>query len=68
MPKLLATFCRMLAAPFKSAFIIVIMSRKKGTVIYLSEEDKAKLEKIAANWGVSQSSATQRLIREYKLD
>jgi hypothetical protein len=49
-------------------YSIVIMSRKKGTVIYLSEEDKAKLEKIAANWGVSQSSATQRLIREYKLD
>ena len=44
------------------------MSRKKGTVVYLSEEDKAKLEKIAVNWGVSQSSATQRLIREYKLD
>jgi hypothetical protein len=43
------------------------MSRKKGTVIYLSEEDKARLESIAANWGISQSSAVQRLVREYKL-
>ncbi|NJL62941.1 MAG: ribbon-helix-helix protein, CopG family [Methylacidiphilales bacterium] len=43
------------------------MSRKKGTVIYLSEEDKARLEEVAKNWGVSQSSAMQRLIREYKL-
>ena len=43
------------------------MSRKKGTVIYLSEEDKARLETIAVNWGVSQSSAVQRLVREFKL-
>ncbi len=43
------------------------MSRKKGTMVYLSEEDKNRLEKIAANWGVSQSSAIQRLIREYKI-
>jgi hypothetical protein len=44
------------------------MYKEIDTVIYLSEEDKAKLEKIALIWGVSQSSATQRLIREYKLD
>ena len=43
------------------------MSRKKGTMVYLSEEDKFRLETIAANWGVSQSSAVQRLIREYKI-
>ncbi len=43
------------------------MSKKKGSMIYLSEEDKRKLESIAANWGVSQSSAMQRLIREFKL-
>ena len=43
------------------------MSRKKGTMVYLSEEDKVRLETIAANWGVSQSSAVQRLIREYKI-
>jgi predicted DNA-binding protein len=42
------------------------MSKKKGTVIYLSEEDKKRLEYIADNWGISQSSAVQRLIREYK--
>ena len=36
-------------------------------MVYLSEEDKNRLEKIAANWGVSQSSAIQRLIREYKI-
>jgi len=42
------------------------MSRKKGTIIYLSEEDKAKLENIASQWGVSQSSDVQRLVREYK--
>ncbi|NJL61159.1 MAG: ribbon-helix-helix protein, CopG family [Methylacidiphilales bacterium] len=43
------------------------MSKKKGSMVYLSDEDKAKLESIAKNWGVSQSSAIQRLIREYKL-
>ncbi|MBC6429805.1 ribbon-helix-helix protein, CopG family [Nostoc sp. HG1] len=42
------------------------MPKKKGTVIYLSEEDKKRLESIADNWGISQSSAVQRLIREYK--
>jgi hypothetical protein len=43
------------------------MSRKKGSMVYLSEQDKEKLEKIAQNWGVSQSSAIQRLIREFEL-
>jgi|GEM_PF-2719403 len=43
------------------------MSRKKGTIIYLSEEDKTKLENIALAWGVSQSSAMQRLVREYNI-
>ena len=41
------------------------MAKKKGTVVYLSEEDKNNLETIAKNWGISQSSAVQRLIREY---
>ncbi|WP_416350834.1 ribbon-helix-helix protein, CopG family [Rivularia sp. UHCC 0363] len=36
-------------------------------MVYLSDEDKAKLEAIAASWGVSQSSAIQRLIREHKI-
>jgi hypothetical protein len=44
------------------------MSRKKGSMVYLSEKDKEKLESIALNWGVSQSSAIQRLIKEYKLE
>jgi hypothetical protein len=44
------------------------MARKKGTIIYLSDEDKARLEHIALCWGVSQSSAMQRLIREHKLE
>jgi uncharacterized protein YbaP (TraB family) len=43
------------------------MTKKKGTVVYLSDEDKARLENIAANWGISQSSAVQRLVREFKL-
>ena len=41
------------------------MVKKKGTVVYLSEEDKSNLETIANHWGISQSSAVQRLIREY---
>jgi hypothetical protein len=41
------------------------MAKKKGTVVYLSEEDKNNLETIANHWGISQSSAVQRLIREY---
>ncbi|MCC5626688.1 hypothetical protein LC613_29820 [Nostoc sphaeroides CHAB 2801] len=41
------------------------MAKKKGTVVYLSEEDKNSLETIANHWGISQSSAVQRLIREY---
>jgi predicted DNA-binding protein len=41
------------------------MVKKKGTVVYLSEEDKNNLEAIANHWGISQSSAVQRLIREY---
>jgi hypothetical protein len=41
------------------------MAKKKGTVVYLSEEDKKNLETIANHWGISQSSAVQRLIREY---
>jgi Ribbon-helix-helix protein, copG family len=44
------------------------MSRKRGSMVYLSEQDKEKLEKIAQNWGVSQSSAIQRLIKEYKIE
>jgi hypothetical protein len=44
------------------------MSRKKGSMVYLSEKDKEKLESIAQNWGVSQSSAIQRLIKEYKIE
>jgi len=42
------------------------MSKKKGTIVYLPEEIKKKLERIAYNWGVSQSSAMQRLIREFE--
>jgi uncharacterized protein YidB (DUF937 family) len=41
------------------------MAKKKGTVVYLSEEDKNNLETIANQWGISQSSAVQRLIRDY---
>jgi hypothetical protein len=41
------------------------MAKKKGTVVYLSEDDKKNLETIANHWGISQSSAVQRLIREY---
>ncbi|MHC5596165.1 MAG: ribbon-helix-helix domain-containing protein [Nostoc sp.] len=42
------------------------MPKKKGTIVYLPEEIKKKLENIAEGWGVSQSSAMQRLIREHK--
>lgn len=41
------------------------MPKKKGTIVYLSEESKKKLEHIALKWEVSQSSAIQRLIREH---
>ncbi|WP_066379832.1 MULTISPECIES: ribbon-helix-helix protein, CopG family [unclassified Anabaena] len=38
--------------------------KKKSLPVYLDEVEKEKLEKIAANWGVSLSSAVKRLIRE----
>ena len=40
------------------------MAKKKGTIVYLSETAKKKLESIAAKWEVSQSSVMQRLIME----
>jgi hypothetical protein len=41
------------------------MAKKKGTIVYLSEETKKKLMRIAEGWGSSQSSAVERLIREH---
>ena len=40
------------------------MAKKKGTIVYLSETAKKKLESIAAKREVSQSSVMQRLIME----
>ena len=40
------------------------MAKKKGTIVYLSESAKKKLETIAEKWEISQSSVIQRLIRE----
>ncbi|WP_414623138.1 ribbon-helix-helix domain-containing protein [Calothrix sp. CCY 0018] len=40
--------------------------KKKQTPVYLDSHEKEKLTKLAADWGVSQSAAMKRLIREYK--
>jgi hypothetical protein len=40
---------------------------KKATPVYLDDTDKEKLGKIAEYYGVSQSAAIQRLIREKEL-
>jgi hypothetical protein len=38
---------------------------KKALPVYLDDVEREKLNKIAASWGVSLSSAIKRLIREY---
>lgn len=44
------------------------MNRKRNAIpIYLSDPDKIKLEKLADGWGVTLSSAVQRLIKDAKL-
>ncbi|MBE9211939.1 CopG family transcriptional regulator [Plectonema cf. radiosum LEGE 06105] len=39
--------------------------KKKQTPVYLDDFEKEKLKKIAQEWGISQSAAMKRLIREY---
>lgn len=42
------------------------MTKRKGTIVYLSDGTKKKLEDLAKKWEVSQSSAMQRLIMEHE--